>query len=600
MTSGPSHGRAEDTPLLHSPHHRESERNDMEFSLASLFRWKAHPYWLIPVVLVLSMSRGVTMSPRIQVYKAIACRSLSSDPPGVGLATLINGGQCSGADASDVQARAAKIQAAVVTTMSTLSAITTGFWSRAGDRHGRKNILIVFLVGALLMEAVFVLVMKSDTLFGRHGENLILVGPILEGLVGGLSTFNGVVHAYISDCTRHGSRSKIFSTVQGMVFVGLASGPPFAGLFLPRVGYSDSFFYTSIALIFFNIIYVAFVCPESLTPADNNGAHLEDDEETVSKASALSAARNLVSRFFKSLLSPILMFAPRRVPSIAGRNFSMPLVGLALFLYLVSTGVYSAKYLYAQHVFDWTTAELGYYMSILWFTRAFNLLVFLPIVISYLKPKPTSPPGTNPNARDITAEVNFDRYLAQVSVGVDGLADSLVALTASRSQAMFTALSCLSSFTSGGNPTLHSLGAICLHACGYSSEVGTLFGAMGVLSAVAHIISPSIYALTYSRSVANFPEGIFVLAAALLFSAVLLLSRVRPDENEIALIHNHSRRRSVDRSPSVQRGSRQLSESYSYDAIPAYDAGRDFGANSDDEEERRRSSQDGNAATRSA
>ena len=148
-------------------------------------------------------------------------------------------------------------------------------------------------------------------------------------------------------------------------------------------------------------------------------------------------------------------------------------------------------------------------MSILWFTRAFNLLVFLPsrfnfclafsylmlivstVVISYLKPKPTSPPGTNPNAHDITAEVNFDRYLAQVSVGVDGLADSLVALTASRSQGIFTALSCLSSFTSGGNPTLHSLGAICLHACGYSSEVGTLFGAMGVLSAVAHIISVS-------------------------------------------------------------------------------------------------------------
>jgi hypothetical protein len=119
------------------------------------------------------------------------------------------------------------------------------------------------------------------------------------------------------------------------------------------------------------------------------------------------------------------------------------------------------------------------------------MLIGSTVVISYLKPKPTSPPGTNPNARDITAEVNFDRYLAQVSVGVDGLADSLVALTASRSQAMFTALSCLSSFTSGGNPTLHSLGAICLHACGYSSEVGTLFGAMGVLSAVAHIISVS-------------------------------------------------------------------------------------------------------------
>ena len=111
------------------------------------------------------------------------------------------------------------------------------------------------------------------------------------------------------------------------------------------------------------------------------------------------------------------------------------------------------------------------------------------VVIHYLKPKPTSAPGTPSNAHDIAAEITFDRRLAQISVGVDGLADSLVALTASRSQGIFIALSCLSSFTSGGNPALHSLGAICLHACGFSEEVGALFGAMGVLSAVAHIIS---------------------------------------------------------------------------------------------------------------
>ncbi len=44
-------------------------------------------------------------------------------------------------------------------------------------------------------EAVFVLVMKPDSMFGRHAERFILVGPIIEGFVGGLSTFNGVTHA---------------------------------------------------------------------------------------------------------------------------------------------------------------------------------------------------------------------------------------------------------------------------------------------------------------------------------------------------------------------------------------------------------------------
>ena len=44
-----------------------------------------------------------------------------------------------------------RVSLAVVTTMSVLSAISTGFWSRLGDTHGRKLILSTFLIGALSM-----------------------------------------------------------------------------------------------------------------------------------------------------------------------------------------------------------------------------------------------------------------------------------------------------------------------------------------------------------------------------------------------------------------------------------------------------------------
>lgn len=39
--------------------------------------------------------------------------------------------------------------------------------------------------------------MKTETIFGRYPERFILVGPVIEGLVGGLSVFNGVTHAYV-------------------------------------------------------------------------------------------------------------------------------------------------------------------------------------------------------------------------------------------------------------------------------------------------------------------------------------------------------------------------------------------------------------------
>jgi hypothetical protein len=39
--------------------------------------------------------------------------------------------------------------------------------------------------------------MRQNSFFGRHAEPLIYLGPIVEGFVGGISTFNGVVHALV-------------------------------------------------------------------------------------------------------------------------------------------------------------------------------------------------------------------------------------------------------------------------------------------------------------------------------------------------------------------------------------------------------------------
>jgi hypothetical protein len=109
------------------------------------------------------------------------------------------------------------------------------------------------------------------------------------------------------------------------------------------------------------------------------------------------------------------------------------------------------------------------------------------VVLPFLKPKTNT--GTNTNADDISSEMNFDRFLAGISLAVDGFADTLVAIVANKSEGVFVALSCLSSFTSGGNPALHSLAAVCLHACGRGTEIGALFGAIGIVSAIGHIIS---------------------------------------------------------------------------------------------------------------
>lgn len=55
--------------------------------------------------------------------------------------------------------------------------------------------------------------------------------------------------------------------------------------------------------------------------------------------------------------------------------------------------------------------------------------------------------------------------------------------------------------------------------------------------------------MTYSLTVAHFPQAIFVLAAVLLFAAVFLLAKIHPKEGDILL--DHTERMDDAESPST-------------------------------------------------
>ncbi|KIL65823.1 hypothetical protein M378DRAFT_76424 [Amanita muscaria Koide BX008] len=526
---------SEEERLLLTPSHhyvvgcREGWREIIP-SLRQFRDWNAHPYWyvLIPVVLAMNMSTGMTTAPEIQVYRAIACRSLYGLSP-----DIIT--DCSG---TDVAARVAKIQAAVGTTTSILTAISTGFWSRFGDTYGRKPIFVLNLLGAIFSESSFILVMRPNTIFSRYAEIFILFGPIVEGLSGGLATFLGLLHAYISDCTRHGSRSKIFSTIYGIFYIGLSAGPWFTGMVLSPGASTDLYFYISMATLAMSLLYTLAILPESRKrESDVDSSHRTNENQI--KPSALVVLHGYILRFLAALVSPIVMFAPRSLKGYPQkRTYILTFLGLGVFIHTVSNGLYQTRYVFAQHLYSWSTAQLGYYVSLLSIIKAANLLVILPIVISYSKPKTSSAATASLSPRELVAELQFDRQITQASLVLECVSHLLVVLLSRNSEAVFVVLSCAGSFTSGVNPALYSLGAICLHACGYSSEVGALFGAKAVLAAIAYAISPTIFATTYAATVAYFPQAMFVLATVLISMSVAFISAIRPSLGDINLVYD--------------------------------------------------------------
>lgn len=86
-----------------------------------------------------------------------------------------------------VQSAVAQLQLRMVLAMGVLSALTTGWWGGLSDRKGRTLVLRMAVLGLMTTDAAFFAV----ALFRQYlpfGYNFLIIGMIVEGLVGGYST----------------------------------------------------------------------------------------------------------------------------------------------------------------------------------------------------------------------------------------------------------------------------------------------------------------------------------------------------------------------------------------------------------------------------
>lgn len=120
------------------------------------------------------------------------------------------------------------------------------------DRYGRKNILVISLLGSVI----------GYVLFGIGGALWILfLGRIIDGLTAGNIS---ILFAYISDTTEPKERTKWFGYIGSAMGIGKLGGPALGGL-LGSFSLALPFFVTA-ALLFVSSIATYFLLPESLAP----------------------------------------------------------------------------------------------------------------------------------------------------------------------------------------------------------------------------------------------------------------------------------------------------------------------------------------------
>ncbi|KAG8905192.1 hypothetical protein FRB99_000557 [Tulasnella sp. 403] len=467
----------------------------------------------------------------------------------------------------DVQRKAAQLQTAVILTMGILSALTTGWWGAVGDRVGRTKVMALSLAGYLFTDVMFVIVARYAKLLAPFGgHKFLLLGPVIEGLLGGWSTVTAAVNAYISDVTKHGSRSKTFSSMQGFLFVGVAAGPAFGSLLLQWTSPDTNtashsppgrtpdvliVFFVSVCISVLNCLYAIFVIPESLTEE----IRVERENKRILEQEAHAAAHphppvHGVTGLLGSLRWRVAeLFEPAALFLPQGRDWKLTYLGIAYFMGVLTAGTYPLKLLYAEHRFGWSAVELGNYLTLIGTVRALHLLIIMPVIIKAFKPvhvyreapsgnpdattsniTPTSGSAPNPNSQtthlspQVLKDVRFDLRLARASIFIDAMSFILVVCTIDASA--FVVVTLLSAFGGGTTPVIQSI-ALCLLP-NAKEQAGKLFGAFSMMSAIgAFILSPLLFGMLYSATVGTFPSAIFAAGGTILVIGCVALLLVR-------------------------------------------------------------------------
>ena len=135
---------------------------------------------------------------------------------------------------------------------SVMQLIFSPILGRLSDKHGRRPVLLVSIIGTGIG---FLILGFATTLW------MLFVGRILDGITGGnIST----AQAYIADITTKEDRAKGMGLIGAAFGLGFVFGPAIGGI-LSHWGIAVPFLFAA-ALCFANALLLYFTLPETVTP----------------------------------------------------------------------------------------------------------------------------------------------------------------------------------------------------------------------------------------------------------------------------------------------------------------------------------------------
>ncbi|KAI0723991.1 MFS general substrate transporter [Cerioporus squamosus] len=464
-------------------------------------RWlKASPIWMLALVAIAAISTSGTVAPR---------------------------------------ASAAQLMAVISALSGLLSTVSAAWWGSLSDCYGRMWVLSFNVGGLMLSDMTFLTVAHYwETLPGTYWW--FALGPIIEGAVGGISVASIIMHAYISDCSDPTARSRAFSQLMGLLFVGMSVGPLLSGYIMRTTSQLLPVFYATAAIDTTVTLAVWFIMPESLPRAEMQKHRAARDRRRATMGTGLAGWLKRVGSTF-DVVSPLSILLPRKVEHAGNKtsvDWNMTILGAAYgfgtFIQESGKAAIYQQIQYASSFFEWTSDIVSYWLGIMHIAKAVYLTLLFPGLVRILvfvwarrrrsqagesQPLMADDPTTPSNKVAPTAAL--DLWLARAAVLLDIFFYAMAFKT--KSGVLFALYTSCIAFGTHFGPTVQSL-ALDLYTRHGETDTGRLLGALTVISALSsHIIGPALFGFIYMKTVATVPGAFYLLQCA-----ALSRSRSRP------------------------------------------------------------------------
>ncbi|KAJ7274346.1 hypothetical protein B0H12DRAFT_1088263 [Mycena haematopus] len=447
--------------------------------------------WLIPVAVMASLADALPTFSRQSFFRRYVCEEIGGLPatPDPSLLHVFNASAFSRQDCSGLPLLSGILSVNIASMIFScvLSALSSGWWSRLGDMHGRRYPLMISVLGSIVLNLIFALI-ASNPAFGL-AQPCIFIGLLVEGLLGGSATIQGSVHAYVADVSPAGSWSGMFSVLQGLLIVcsvlgsSIGLGANFFSPFLP--------FSIGAALGGINLTFIFFFLPESL-PYD-----LHVDRPT----------KHTLKDVRSSIYSAMTTFAS---------GHRLIFYGLALFIYSLTLKVESFELLVIlrKDLPSPTPFSAGFFVTLSLLARMATFFILFPALLYLLKRRTPLSLATS-TRQYFTSVLRIDGSAARYSVLVDFLSQIIIIALPTSPSAIFFPLALISPLTVGIKPALYALIAVSSER-GDATKRGVLFGAISVVGMVGETLSYVMYVTMYTPVWQQSVKAGFILTAALL------------------------------------------------------------------------------------